>query len=69
MPATLIACSIPTATVRQLAEGGHPMFAEVARLRDLSYVDLPTGHWPMFSRPQDLAEAILTATAPGKGPR
>jgi hypothetical protein len=23
------------------------------------FVDLPTGHWPMFSRPDDLAELLL----------
>jgi hypothetical protein len=22
-------------------------------------VELPTGHWPMFSRPEDLAELLL----------
>ena len=28
---------------------------------DVTYVDLPTGHWPMFSRPADLAAVITTA--------
>jgi hypothetical protein len=23
------------------------------------FVELPTGHWPMFSRPDDLAELLL----------
>jgi hypothetical protein len=23
------------------------------------FVELPTGHWPMFSRPEDLAAALL----------
>jgi hypothetical protein len=23
------------------------------------FVELPTGHWPMFSRPEDLAELLL----------
>lgn len=26
-----------------------------SRRRDVIYVDLPTGHWPMWSRPVDLA--------------
>lgn len=34
------------------------MFAEVAELDHLDVVDLPTGHWPMWSRPGDLAELI-----------
>ncbi len=45
----------------QMARDGHPMMAEVATLRDLELVDLPTGHWPMWSRPTDLASAIANA--------
>ncbi|TKR27346.1 alpha/beta hydrolase [Cellulomonas hominis] len=63
VPTTLVCCSIPGAQVRELADGGHPMFAEVARLRHVEFVDLPTGHWPMWSRPADLAEVVLTAAA------
>ncbi len=37
------------------------MFAEVAKLTDLAFIDLPTGHWPMFSRPTDLAAALIQA--------
>jgi pimeloyl-ACP methyl ester carboxylesterase len=37
------------------------LFTEVTRLRDLELVDLPTGHWPMWSRPTDLADAIAAA--------
>jgi len=61
VPTTIIACSYPSAVMMQMAHGGHPMMAEVATLRDLELVDLPTGHWPMWSRPADLATAIATA--------
>lgn len=61
VPATLVACSLSSATVLELAAGGHPMFAEVARLTDLTCVDLPTGHWPMWSRPDELAAILLAA--------
>jgi predicted metal-binding protein len=27
----------------------------------VEYVDLPTGHWPQFTRPEDLGRAILAA--------
>lgn len=67
VPTTLVTCSIPAAQVAELAEAGHPMFAEVAMLTDVSYLDLPTGHWPMFSRPQDLAAALVTAVSPQGG--
>jgi hypothetical protein len=39
------------------------MFAEVAHLRRLDVVDLPTGHWPMWSRPADLAALLVGAVA------
>lgn len=55
---TLICCSMPSSQVLELAHAGHPMFVEVANLRHLDVVDLPTGHWPMWSRPRDLARTI-----------
>jgi hypothetical protein len=30
----------------------------LAELRDVTYVDLPTSHWPMWSRPKELAAII-----------
>jgi pimeloyl-ACP methyl ester carboxylesterase len=61
VPSTVVACSFPSATVAELAAARHPMFAELAELSDLHYVDLPTGHWPMWSRPDDLADVVLAA--------
>ncbi|CAM2733866.1 alpha/beta fold hydrolase [Actinomyces slackii] len=58
---TLICCSLPSAQILALAEQGHPMFSAVAQLTHMDMVDLPTGHWPMWSRPQELADAIRTA--------
>lgn len=58
---TIIACSYPSKVMMQMARDGHPMMAEVATLRDLNVVDLPTGHWPMWSRPVDLAATIAHA--------
>jgi pimeloyl-ACP methyl ester carboxylesterase len=61
VPTTIIATSLPSEVMMGLAQQGHPMFAEVTRLTDLELVDLPTGHWPMWSRPDDLADAIGAA--------
>ncbi|MFJ6002834.1 alpha/beta fold hydrolase [Arthrobacter sp. NPDC092385] len=58
---TLVCCSIPGAQVLELARAGHAMFAEVGNLEHLDVVDLPTGHWPMWSRPRDLAAVIRSA--------
>jgi len=58
---TLVCCSIPSAQMLELARSGHAMFAEVANLEHLDVIDLPTGHWPMWSRPADLARTIQSA--------
>ena len=70
VPTTLVCCSIPSAQVMELADGGHPMFAEVANLEHVDVIDLPTGHWPMWSRPDELAQILAAATTSrvGRGP-
>jgi pimeloyl-ACP methyl ester carboxylesterase len=45
-----------------IAAGDVP---ELARVRDLELVDLDSGHWPMFSRPAELAR--LLAAVAGNG--
>jgi hypothetical protein len=47
--------------LREMIAGGHPFVAELARIRDVDYVDLPTGHWPQFTKPAELGAAILAA--------
>jgi pimeloyl-ACP methyl ester carboxylesterase len=59
VPATVIACEFTAAMLRGWMAAGHA--AELARIRDVSCVDLPTGHWPQFTRPRDLGEAILAS--------
>lgn len=61
VPTTLVCCSMSSAQVVEMADAGHPMFEEVAELTDRELVDLPTGHWPMWSRPADLAAVIRAA--------
>jgi pimeloyl-ACP methyl ester carboxylesterase len=63
VPNTLVCCSIPSAQVLELSRAGHLMFAEVANIEHLDVVDLPTGHWPMWSRPRDLAQVIQSAAS------
>lgn len=63
VPVTVIACEFPSAMLREWIAAGHPFVAELARIRDVEFVDLPTGHWPQFTRPDELARAILGAVA------
>lgn len=65
VPTTLVCCSIPSSQVRELAQAGHPVFAEIGELENIEYVDLPTGHWPMWSRPADLARILAAVAADG----
>jgi pimeloyl-ACP methyl ester carboxylesterase len=57
IPKTLIACTIPLDVVRQMIDSGNPFFAG---LKDATLLTLPTGHWPMFSEPDALAEMLAT---------
>jgi pimeloyl-ACP methyl ester carboxylesterase len=59
VPATLLTCEYPASMLQQMVEGGHPYTAELARLRDVSWVDLATSHWPQLTKPEELADAIL----------
>jgi len=61
VPATVIACEFPSSLLREWIDAGHPFVAELARVRDVEFVDLPTGHWPQFTKPAELARAILAA--------
>lgn len=63
VPTTFVCCSIPSSQVMELIKAGHPMFAEVANLKSVDYVDLPTGHWPMWSRPSDLARILASESS------
>ncbi|MBB5917760.1 hypothetical protein BJY24_006672 [Nocardia transvalensis] len=63
IPTTIICTSYPADQVRQLRDAGElRMFAELTRI-DADYIDLPTGHWPMWSRPAELAELIHATAA------
>lgn len=64
VPTTLVCCSITGAQILELVDAGHPMFAEVANLQNREFVDLPTGHWPMWSRAEELAKVISGASDP-----
>jgi len=76
LPKLAIVCSFSLAQVREMISGGHPLFRELSG-PGWRFAELPTGHWPMFSRPDDLADLLLdlpsqrsdrqpTGTSPGR---
>jgi pimeloyl-ACP methyl ester carboxylesterase len=58
VPSTVVCTSMSSEQIKAAVDEGYPWVAGLAELRDVSYVDLPTGHWPMWSRARELA-AIL----------
>jgi hypothetical protein len=62
VPITVIACEFPSEKLKEWMAAGH--LEELARIRQVDFVDLPTGHWPQFTRPQELGRAIVDAVGP-----
>ena len=61
VPVTVVTCEYPSGEIRRYIESGVPVFAELGAIEDVTFVDLPTGHWPQLTRPQELGAAILDA--------
>ncbi|GAA2089949.1 alpha/beta hydrolase [Kitasatospora saccharophila] len=60
VPVTMLCAEAPPEQVRGwVAQGAAP---EVSRMERVEYVDLDSGHWPMFTRPAELA-ALIDAVA------
>jgi pimeloyl-ACP methyl ester carboxylesterase len=60
IPSTLICTGYTAADYQQYA-AAHPEWgwlAGIPQLRNVTWIDLPTSHWPMWSRPQELAAII-----------
>lgn len=63
VPATIICTAFSAADYRAYAEQGVPFLAGVLEHRALTLIDLPTGHWPMWSKPAELAALIDEAAS------
>ena len=42
----------------------HPALRELAKMRGVGYIDLPTGHWPQLTKPGELGQVILASADP-----
>ena len=66
---SIVLCTgFPSEQIKAAVEKGYAWLGGLAELRNVTYVDLPTSHWPMWSRPQELAGIIgdvAKAHAPG----
>jgi pimeloyl-ACP methyl ester carboxylesterase len=58
VPSTVICTGFPSEQVKAAVDEGYAWLAGLKELRDVTWIDLPTSHWPMWSRPRELAEII-----------
>jgi pimeloyl-ACP methyl ester carboxylesterase len=58
LPKVGVLCSLSLEEVQAIIASGNPLFREMAG-PNWRFVELPTGHYPMFSRPEDLAAVLL----------
>ena len=58
VPSTVVCTGYTSEQYKDAVKEGYAFVAGLAELRDVTYVDLPTSHWPMWSRPKELAAII-----------
>ena len=58
VPTTMICTGFTSEQYKAAVEEGHAWLAGLKELRNVAWVDLPTSHWPMWSRPKELASVI-----------
>jgi pimeloyl-ACP methyl ester carboxylesterase len=58
VPSTVIATGYTSEQYKDAVKEGYAWLAGLTELRNVTWVDLPTSHWPMWSRPQELAAII-----------
>jgi pimeloyl-ACP methyl ester carboxylesterase len=59
IPSTVICTGFPSEQIKAYAEEHNPSWLRgLPELRNVTWIDLPTSHWPMWSRPQEIAQII-----------
>ncbi len=58
VPSTVVCTGFTSEQIKAAVEEGYAWLGGLTELRDVTWVDLPTSHWPMWSRPRELAGII-----------
>jgi pimeloyl-ACP methyl ester carboxylesterase len=58
VPSTIVATGYSSQEYQDAVKEGYPWLAGLTEVRDITWIDLPTSHWPMWSRPKELASII-----------
>ena len=61
VPVALVCPEFTPAQAREWVEHGD--IPELARSKELTYTDIDSGHWPMITRPAELARLLAQAAA------
>ena len=67
LPSTVICTAFPSEQYKDGVKEGWAFLGGLAELRDVTWIDLPTSHWPMWSRPRELAAIIGDAAKGASG--
>jgi len=69
VPTTVICTGFSSEQYKEAVEEGYAWLGGLTELRNVTWVDLPTSHWPMWSRPRELAGVLSDVARAGRGPR
>jgi hypothetical protein len=69
VPTTMICTGFSSEQVKEAVEEGDAWLGGLRELRDVTWIDLPTSHWPMWSRPRELASVLSDVARASEGPR
>ncbi|WP_026693031.1 alpha/beta fold hydrolase [Peribacillus kribbensis] len=58
IPSTVICTSAPSDKMKYYVQEGYEWISGLTELHNVTYIDLPTHHWPMWSHPKELASII-----------
>jgi hypothetical protein len=58
VPTTAICTGYTSDQYKDAIKQGYAWLGGFAELRNVTWIDLPTSHWPMWSRPGELAAII-----------
>lgn len=58
LPKVVILSTFTAAQAKEMINSGKPLFKELAD-PNLTFIELPTGHYPMFTRPAELTKIFL----------
>ncbi len=58
IPSTMICTGFTSEQYKESAKEGYSFLAGLPELRNITWIDLPTSHWPMWSKPQETADII-----------